>query len=254
MTPYVSETFRKDTIHPPGYGYGRNVGTVIKPEWVADRGIRLSSEVVHTTNNPNKGTKPWTEATFLRDSPDVSCHDFIAKNGDVYVILPETAEAWHAGSALAPFTNRYSFGTELHCSVGETPTQAQMDSLAARIRDRFTRYGVVKTRIDTHRAVALPKGRKSDPEGWPDAAFYAWRDELFNPPEPNWRDEWGYAFPYRKEWGIPAAWRDSYRKGKPLGKAISDELSLEGQTAQIFERGYILWSQDRGVKVMAWPA
>jgi hypothetical protein len=244
MAPRVSETFRKDTIHDPGHGYGRNVGTVKKPVWVAERGINMSSEVVHTTNNPNKDTKPWSEATFIRDSPNVSCHDFIAKNGDVYVILPETMEAWHAGAALAAFTNRYSFGTELHCSIGETPTQAQMDSLAWRIRDRRTRYGVVEARIETHRFIALPKGRKSDPEGWSDTDFYAWRKGLFVPEEPDYSALWGIHYPYFAESGIAGAWRDN---AAALGPATSDETGdAEGKIWRLFRGGAVSFNPGTG--------
>lgn len=253
MAPRISETFRKDTIHEPGHGYGRNIGTAANPKWVADRGINMSSEVIHTTNNPRPDTKPWSEATFLRDSPNVSCHDFIAKNGDVYVILPETMEAWHAGAALAAFTNRYSFGTELHCSVGETPTQAQLDSLAYRIRDRRARYGVVKARIDTHRAVALPKGRKSDPEGWSDADFYKWRDGLFVATEPDWVQEWGTEQPYFMGSGIAQAWRDAWRLGTKLGQARTDEFSAaDGRVIRAFEHGYIEYAPTTGTKVRLW--
>ncbi len=32
---------------------------------------------------------------------------------------------------------------------------------------------------ETHRAVAWPLGRKSDPEGWSNAAFYQWRKQMY---------------------------------------------------------------------------
>lgn len=180
MTDFrVTETYRKDTHHPAGHGYGRNIGTSGNPKWVATRGVTLSSVIVHTTNNSQKNTKIWNEATFIRDSPDVSCHDLIGKDGSIYVILPPNMQAWHAGVALKNFTNPYSLGFEIHCSVGETPTQAQKDALAWRLQQYIGPYGLQAADIDTHRAVALPKGRKSDPENWPDAEFYPWRDRLF---------------------------------------------------------------------------
>lgn len=243
MTPTIITDYRKDLKHPPGHGYGRNVGTAAKPIWVAERAAPMSSEIVHTTNNPNKGTKFANEAAFLRDSPHVSCGDLIGKDGTIAVILPDDMVAWHSGSAPVAFTNIRSFGTEIHCSVGEKPTQAQLDSLAWRIKQRREKYGITKERIETHRAVALPKGRKSDPEGWSDADFYAWRDGLF---EPDWKAEWGPQ-PYRHEWGIPQIWRSEHAAGRPLGKALTDEmLMIDGRKVVIFEHGAIVWYQDKG--------
>jgi hypothetical protein len=39
--------------------------------------------------------------------------------------------------------------------------------------------------VETHRKIALPAGRKKDPAGWDDAAFYAWRATLapVSPPQ-----------------------------------------------------------------------
>lgn len=256
MPPTVKDTYRKDTHHSPGQGYGRNIGSAVRPIWVADRGVPLSSVVVHTTSNPQKGTKIWNECTFIRDSPDVSCHDVIGKDGTIYAILPPEAFAWHAGAAVKAFTNAYSYGIELHVSVGETPTQAQIESLTWRVKQLIDTYKMAAMAIQTHRAIALPGPdiRKHDPEGWNDTDFYAWRDRLFLPTEPNWQDEWGYAVPYHKDFAIPAAWRDAYRKHMPLGSAITDELSVEHYTAQCFERGYVLWTAEKGAIVREWNA
>lgn len=251
MTPTIDTTYLKNRLHPAGHGYGRNIGSAVRPLWVPERGVTMSSVVVHSTNN-SKPTKPWTEATFLRDSPDVSAHDLIGKDGTIYSILPPEALAWHAGAAVKAFLNVYSYGIELHISVGETPTAAQIDSLSWRVKQLIATYKLAAAAIQTHRAVALPAGRKRDPEGWSDADFYAWRDRLFIPPEPNWLDEWGYAVPYHKEFAIPAAWRDAYRKGMPLGHAVTDEISVTDYTAQCFENGYVLWSAEQGAIVREW--
>lgn len=181
MPPRVTDTYRKDTLHPAGFGYGRQL---VGGAWVGERMLLMSSVVVHTTNNSQKNTKIWNECTFIRDSKDVSCHAVIGKDGTVNTILPDSMVAWHAGVALPAFTNGRSKGYELHCSVGEVPTQTQKDSLAWCIRQDIATYKLGAEDIDTHRAVALPKGRKSDPEGWPDADFYKWRDGLFLPTEP----------------------------------------------------------------------
>lgn len=182
MTPRVIESYRKDLKWPTGHGYGRDISVGNStPVWSATRGGPLSAEVVHTTSNDDP-TSLEHELVYMRDTPTASCNDLIAKNGDVYIILPEAVPAWHAGVALPDFTNVHSFGTELHVSLGEMPTAAQIASLTWRVQQRRQRYATSKAHIETHRAVALPPGRKHDPEGWPDGEFYAWRDRLFASP------------------------------------------------------------------------
>lgn len=249
MAPTIIQSYRKDLKFPPGHGYGR----FVNEHWIAVRSAPMSSEVVHSTSN-GKPTSIEHEATFLRDSPDVSCGDLIAKNGDVYIILPDTMIAWHAGKCIAAFDNFKSFGTELHVSLGEQPTQAQIDSLAYRIQQRRLAYGVVKEHIDTHRAIALPKGRKQDPTGWSDVEFYRWRDGLFlpTPAEVDFATLWGTRQPYFMGSGVAQAWRDAYRQGTNLGAAVSDELSIDDGVVRIFEHGYITYSAKDGVKVRTW--
>lgn len=237
--PRISETYRKDTHHAPGHGYGRKA---ITGAWVVERMLLPSSLIVHSTNNPAKNTKIWNECTFIRDSPDISCHDVIGKDGTIYVILPASMVAWHAGEALPNFLNARSIGIELHISVGETPTQAQLDSLVWRIRQYIKAYKLVAADIDTHRAVALPHGRKSDPEGWPDAEFYVWRDALFMPNEPDWAALWGTLYPYSDriaQTGIAQRWRQEHAT-QPLGPAVSDEnMDGLGRVFRIFQGGFI---------------
>lgn len=244
----VSDTYRKDTTHSPGHGYGRQTSTGV---WVGERILRPSTLIVHTTSNGQKNTKVWNEATYIRDSKDISCHDLIGKDGTIYVILPPNLVAWHAGVALAPFTNPHSIGIEVHCSIGETPSQAQKDALAWRVRQYISTYDLAEKDIDTHRAVALPKGRKRDPEGWPDAEFYAWRDLLFS--EPDWTKAWGTAYPYFATSAIAATWRDTYRTGQGLGAAVSDEFTTSAGVVRAFVRGYIVYTAAGGTKVHLWP-
>lgn len=238
--PPVVADYRKDTAHPPGHGYGWKYGST----WKRGRPTVLDSVVIHTMNNPNKGTKFANECKFLRDSPDVSAHEAVGKDGTVAIILPASEVAWHAGTAREEFHNFRSYGIELHVSVGETPTQAQIDSLTWSVRGLVEKHGIRKEHIETHRAVALPKGRKTDPEGWGDVEFYLWRDSLF---EPDWKKEWGPQ-PYHHEWGIPTRWREEYRAGRHLGKALTDGnemLLIDGRKLIVFEHGAILWSPSK---------
>lgn len=148
-----------------GRGYGR-------------RAVPPSSIIIHTTNNAHRDTAFSGECTFLYNSADVSAHFLIGKSGAIVQLLdPRAYLAWHAGVALEAYQNAKSIGIELHVSVGEVPTQAQKDATAWLCSVLMLQFNILPDRIDTHRNVARPVGRKSDPEGWADADFYAWRGQ-----------------------------------------------------------------------------
>ena len=150
-------SYNKATKYAPGHGYEARGGTP-------------SAILIHSTNN-KRPTQFIDECDFLFTSPAVSAHFLISKAGAVVQLLePRLWAAWHAGRALVPYLNKYSIGIELHVSVGERPTTQQQAALSALCRVLMTNYGIDIGRIDMHRAVALPKGRKTDPEGWDDLA------------------------------------------------------------------------------------
>ncbi len=158
-------TYNKNRAFPPGHGYEA-------------RGGNPSSVLLHTTNNKRK-TSFESECDFLFTSPDVSAHYLVSKAGTVVQFLdPRIWAAWHAGKALGPYLNRYSVGIEMHVSQGEKPTAPQLAAVAALCRILMANYDIDLDRIETHRAVALPAKRKTDPEGMDDLAFYAWRANL----------------------------------------------------------------------------
>ena len=247
----VITTHRKDQKWPAGHGYGRNIGTAKNPVWVAERGRPVSKWVIHATHG-NIGTLSVNEAKFLRDSPDVSCQDVIGKSGEVYEILPDDHAAWHAGVCL-PGWGIESIGTEIHHAIGESYTSYQFETLTALGRQKIARHGLTEADIDTHRAIALPKGRKSDPHGWSDADFYAWRASLFTPPpappEPDWEMLWGSDFPYRPTHGFPSTWRALHRAGTSIGKPLSDEHTFLGKQVQLFEFAILTWTPADNVRV-----
>ena len=154
--------------------YGLNHGYEVRP-------AAPSSIVLHSTNNRRR-TAFASECKFLFETPDVSAHYLVSKTGIVVEFLdPLRFMAWHAGPALTPYLNSRSIGVELHISQGETPTATQIEAAGALCQILRARFTIPVSRIDTHRAVALPRGRKSDPEGWTDEAFYAWRATLGRP-------------------------------------------------------------------------
>lgn len=166
----ISHDYRKDTALPLGRGYS------LRPS-----GTKPSAIVIHTTNSSRQNTAFVSEANYLRNSVEVSAHYLLGKQGQIAQILHPDLAAWHAGTAVSGFTNAHSIGIEAHVSVGEVWTTAQHDALTWLVRWLMGLYGISPAMIETHRAIALPHGRKSDPEGWPNPDFYAWRAGLAQP-------------------------------------------------------------------------
>lgn len=216
--------YRKDTRYPLFHGYAGHRGAP-------------TSIVIHTTNNSRPNTSFAGEALFLRDTDAVSAHYLVGKAGQIVQFLPDELEAWHAGEARAGFGNAESIGIENHVSVGETFTPAQNQALTALVESLMLRWAIPAQRIETHRKIALPKGRKSDPEGWADAAFYAWRDALGLDP---WA-AWGTAYPLRpdqRQWATAQAWLP---RRAQLGAATSAHTYPDGKLLYVtFAHGVIV--------------
>ena len=141
-------------------------------------GISPSSIVVHTTNG-KKGSTFDAEARYLRDNTvPVSSHYLVGKQGQIAQIVPDYLQAYHAGATVPGYSNGQSIGIECHLTPGEAWMPAQREALTWLVESCMAQWNIARGRVDTHRAVAVPSGRKSDPAEWPDVAFYQWRDTL----------------------------------------------------------------------------
>lgn len=162
------ETYNKAARYPIGHGYDRR-----------PKGLVPSSVLGHTTNNRNKTTFA-SEAKFLFESPGVSAHYLIGKTAQDGVVqfLDDSLRAWHAGPATIPYLNSKSIGIEMHVSLGERPTAYQIDALTQLVAGLMYKHKITANFIETHRAAAVPPGRKSDPEGFDQIAFNAWKRRL----------------------------------------------------------------------------
>lgn len=94
----------------------------------------------------------------------VSAHYLVARDGQVFQMVPEEARAWHAGTgcwgAVADVNSR-SIGIELD-NDGITPFAAPlMDALEPLLADVMARHGVRPERVIAHSDMA--PGRKCDP-------------------------------------------------------------------------------------------
>lgn len=162
----------------------------------ADRGIgtgwdyrvknqKPMSIIVHTTNG-NYGSTFGGECRYLYNSNSVGAHYIISKHGHIEELLAPELRAWHAGATIDGYNNNQSIGIECHYTPNpsargdkyEVWTQAMREALTWLVRRLMTQYAIPASRIETHRAVAIPRGRKIDPSGWTDTDFYAWRDTL----------------------------------------------------------------------------
>lgn len=165
--PTIDRTSYPKAKRPIGCGYDRRV-----------KGARPKRIIIHSTNG-RRGSTFAAELSFLYGSDAVAAHYEAGKRGEIVELLDPIWRAWHAGAALPGWGNNDTIGIELHHAIGEAWTTEQRDALTWLVRDHLMpTYGITPADIDTHRAVALPRGRKVDPSDWSDAEFYAWRASL----------------------------------------------------------------------------
>ncbi|HEX6290355.1 MAG TPA: peptidoglycan recognition family protein [Herpetosiphonaceae bacterium] len=166
--------------HQPGFGFG--TGPRNGP-WIDTRrdpdGI-----IIHTTNG-NIGSSFRGEAQFLRDmsltrppSDRVSAHYLVGKGGQIARIHEDTRITWHTGVSLREWNNLHTIGIENHFTPGEVWTEPQQKALTFLVRHLMRRWNIGRDRIQTHRFIALPAGRKVDPSSLTNAAFEDWRSSL----------------------------------------------------------------------------
>jgi len=128
------------------------------------------SFIVHTTNG-GANTKSESELAFLVNSPNVSAHYLIGKNGAIYQILdPSGYVAWHAGEVNKDaYSNVNSIGVEVHF----TPKEIYWNGFMwAGLTSLARKYPHIE--FATHRQIAKPAGRKIDPSGVTDIQFVNW--------------------------------------------------------------------------------
>lgn len=137
------------------------------------------------------GTRRSDLLTLTSARSRVSAHYYVCRDGTIYQMVPDTRIAWHAGkSALAGVedVNAFSLGVETEHTTDPDAGPLHLDWPAAQLaslrwlcQTKMREYGIPTSRVVSHRAVALPPGRKSDPAHpplGPEPAFRAWADAL----------------------------------------------------------------------------
>lgn len=93
----------------------------------------------------------------------VSSHYVIGRDGTIYQLVNEKDIAFHAGNSILPDgrkgVNSFSIGIELMDSIGDSPTEVQIRSLTALVKDIESRYAI--NYVLRHSDIA--PGRKTDP-------------------------------------------------------------------------------------------
>ena len=132
----------------------------------------VTTIVVHSTVIP---TLELTTEAFQRgekvNPAAVSSHFTIGKDGSIVQNVSTFKRAWHAGKSVDAAgrnnVNDYSVGIELvNADDGKDPyTEPQIQALCGIIAEMKRRFPIKQ--IVSHEFIALPPGRKVDPNGFP---------------------------------------------------------------------------------------
>lgn len=135
--------------------------------------------VVHATAGRAPGDLAWLRKGGDERRP-VSCHYYIDKAGRVSQLVQDGDTAWHAGRSrwsldgrAVEGLNAASLGIELeNLNSGRDPyPEAQLAAAAELSRLLVRRYGIPRGQLVRH--LDISPGRKTDPAGFPWAAFVA---------------------------------------------------------------------------------
>lgn len=138
------------------------------------RARRPDGVLLHTTDGVD--SLAWLQTGAARSGRPASADYLIAHDGTAYQIVPHGFAAYHAGDSIAPINgswweddevSRRLVGIELEQKLPAWCTYAQLDSLAeliaflAWVHEWRWPYTIL-----THGNVAIPPGRRADPQGF----------------------------------------------------------------------------------------
>ena len=228
----------------------------VSPNHSSRNGRGVSLLVLHATAgnaasslghliNPAPGGKPQNA---------VSIHYLIAKSGAVYQLVPEALAAWHAGAATwlglgSDAIRECSIGIELeNRNDSRDPYPAeQMDALTELARALIDRYHIRRENVVRHLDIAVPRGRKSDPAGFP---WMGWVDALYLPADPF--TAWGAIGRPEgdaRNYAIPKAWLVN----KALGACVVAEFyPTPAMSFAVFERGMVWYNVAKRAAFVEW--
>jgi AmpD protein len=99
--------------------------------------------------------------------PEVSAHYYVTRDGLLYHLVMDRDTAFHVGQADRPeHSNGRTIGIEQeHIDGQEDWPEAQLTTVSRLVCALRLRYGYLP--VLSHAAVAVPPGRKVDPQGYP---------------------------------------------------------------------------------------
>ncbi len=155
---------------------------IAEPKWITTRTTPNTSPrtkpirfiILHHGGGSAEGDLAW----LTNPASGVSADFYVDREGRVYKLNPQVGlnYTWHAGeSAWGGYTaiNRHSVGIEQEHRPGQDWPDAQVAAtahLCAWLAERY-KLPIDSHPFQSHAAVAMPRGRKTDPEGFPWAAF-----------------------------------------------------------------------------------
>ena len=144
-------------------------------------GSDIGMLVLHSTVGSYASSLAW----LTNPQSGVSTHYLIRKDGYIAQLVPDALAAWHAGKSAwfdldSGEIQRQSIGVELeNRNTGNDPYPVvQLDALLWLCRILVSEYRIIPDMVTRHLDIATPKGRKTDPAGFPWSKFKA---ELYAP-------------------------------------------------------------------------
>lgn len=142
-------------------------------------GHSISMLVLHSTVGGIASSLAWLTNPASR----VSSHYVIDKAGTIYQLVQDEMAAWHAGRATwhgVTDINAVSLGIEMeNANTGHDPyPPPQIAACHWLCQDKIARYNIERGDVVRHLDIAVPRGRKTDPAGFPWPAF---ADSLYMP-------------------------------------------------------------------------
>lgn len=156
MSPYTIDTSRTSPNHS------------------SRDGADISMLCLHATVGSYASSLAW----LTNPNSGVSTHYLISKAGYIAQLVPDSLAAWHAGKSRwfdldSDEIQDQSIGIELeNKNNGIDPyPAAQMSALLWLSRNLITDYHIMSDMVTRHLDIAIPKGRKTDPAGFPWLSF-----------------------------------------------------------------------------------
>lgn len=153
--------------------------THTSPNKESRAGHRIRMLLLHATVGSGPSSLAWL-CDPQPDDPDarVSIHYLIYKTGKIYQLVDDDEAAWHAGKSFwlgltSTEIKLCSLGIELeNLNTGRDPyPTVQLDAAHWLCQRLVQQYEIERAYCVRHLDVATPKGRKTDPAGFPWAQF-----------------------------------------------------------------------------------